>query len=188
MRDNRRDDRRDEGKDKNRIIDPTYSNVNSSIPKDTSLTMSKEQTYLKNEDLHLDTDGLTQSVESNDIGEEFSKTFNAIQIINRFFDVFADSRISIGERLDFICELFAKDIKICSLKTGKVLISSRDELRSSFQRTQPRAACSAKRVYFEEAEAVSTGGLATLTHSFVLDCHRPFTSPGLGDGTKPGKL
>lgn len=121
-----------------------------------------------------------------------SFSFTAIQIINRFLEVFAMPQST--KRILAIGELFAADAKMCSLKNPlKVYLDGAEKIANSFLLAEPSNATLSKRIFFDAspAGAVVLGSGDTAMHSpitFCIDFHRAGCSPGLGDVTKPTVL
>jgi hypothetical protein len=91
---------------------------------------------------------------------------------------------------------------VLSLKSGKVMLSGKSSIRSSFTRTSPEESRCSHRVVLNipqdtvssdayasnEGGSDSTVGASNRSVSYCLDFHPPFTSPGLGDRTKDTAL
>lgn len=113
--------------------------------------------------------------------EEPSFHFNAVQIVNRFLEIFSASTLSREKRISLFQELFAADAQVLTLKTQKTLLPSRQALldsffvKASFHQSTPT-----RRVFIALPGDGST--------SFCLDLHAPGTSPGLGDPSKDSCL
>eukprot|EP01038_Epipyxis_sp_PR26KG_P015836 gene15836-21457_t len=98
----------------------------------------------------------------------------AVQIINRFHEVFQSNPLFISNRLNDIESLFEENSFIASLKNGSNYISGRTAVRDSFLKTTSSEVTISKRIF------VDNNGPIT----FCFDLHRSGTSPGLGDRTK----
>ena len=124
---------------------------------------------------------------SEPILEEDCFQFTAIQIVNHFLEVF-DSTSS--RRIEDIAEIFADDGWIGSLKSNKQYMKGREAIAASFNRTKGgggTTGCFA-RVYVPPLPSDGAGNGNSPSVSFVLDFHKPGTSPGLGDPNKNGVL
>lgn len=109
-----------------------------------------------------------------------SFTFNSVQIVNRFLEVFAAPQNS--QRILSIGDLFAIDAKVCSLKNPqKIYLEGAENIANSFLLAGPSSAVLSKRLFID---AMSSDDPVT----FCVDFHRAGTSPGLGDTTKPTVL
>ena len=115
---------------------------------------------------------------SDTVAEE-AFSFNAVQLVNRFLEVFSAESVPAERKTSLISELFADSVTVCSLKSRRPLLSSRAALLESFQRVSFHAALASRRVFFESR----AGGT-----SFCLDLHRPHSAPGLGDPSRDGCL
>jgi hypothetical protein len=140
---------------------------------------------------------------------DFLASITAVQVINRFHEVFAHDTLFQSKRLGDIAQLFAPGAVVASLKTGAVHLTGSEAIKESFAKTTAAPVTISKRVYFERtptaiaAGEASTGGgsgnageegeevespHAVATHSvpvtYCLDFHRPGTAPGLGDKAK----
>jgi len=112
-----------------------------------------------------------QNISTTDQPTEDFFNFNAIQVVNRLLEVFAkDSKF----RLDELEEVFAQDAVICSLKSGKVILSGREKIRASFSTTLPHSCNCARRIFINCQNGAS----------FCFDLHPTGESPGLGDPKK----
>ena len=125
-------------------------------------------------------------------------SFSAIQIVNRFLEVFASPTPTPAQRLDSIIELFDEHAVIASLKTEKPLLTAIEAIRASFAKTTATTGieCS-RRLYIPYKPAPNTTRISTSTgtgtgtetgidskYSYTLDFHTPGSSPGLGDPNK----
>jgi hypothetical protein len=115
---------------------------------------------------------------SNDVENNSVFHFNAVQIVNHFQEIFADSKTDSKKRVEAISELFTTNIIISSLKTEKLLLTGREAIFESFQRTSPSIAECSRRLFIPSVENDASA------ISYCLDLHTPGTSPGLGDKTK----
>jgi hypothetical protein len=126
-------------------------------------------------------------------------TFTAVQIVNRFLEVFALPQST--KRILSIGELFASDAKMASLKNAqKIYLDGAEKISNSFLLAEPINATLSKRIFIdaiasgkedssavakkEEERSISSSSVIT----FCLDFHRAGTSPGLGDVSKPTVL
>jgi len=116
--------------------------------------------------------------------------FNAVQVVNRFQEVFA-SPSTRKRRLDELEEVFADTVAIRSLKTDKVLLSGKANVRASFAGTLSHECSSSRRIFIESPEAeeknAEVNGSVNNSKSrvsFCFDLHQPGSSPGLGDPSK----
>ena len=155
-----------------------------------------------------------------EVEEEQIFEFSATQLANRFLEVFSGLGLNIAKRsnteneeateelsdrrLDAIADLFSEDSQVLSLKSGKVMLSGKSSIRSSFTRTTPdESRCSHRIVLNIPADTASSDAYSNNEDSngsavdaskrkgsvsFCLDFHAPFTSPGLGDRTKDTAL
>lgn len=103
----------------------------------------------------------------------------AIQVINHFHDIYSNKSISSDRRMKELDTLFSSTAKIMSLKTSSAYLSSKEQILSSFTKTNPTVVTVSKRIYIEKDGQDMT---------FCLDLHRAATSPGLGDGRKENVL
>jgi len=115
--------------------------------------------------------------------EEIAFTFTAVQIVNRFLEVFSspvcDSRSRAME------ELFSQLACIASLKSNVVHLDGKEAICKSLLSAARSDAIPSKRVFVhpdEESEGDKT------PQSFCLDFHRAGQSPALGDQSKPTVL
>jgi len=109
-------------------------------------------------------------------------SFTAPQIINRFIEIYSDTRISAENRLNSLMDLFHIDIFIASLKSEKQLLVGSEAVRQSFAHTQACFAETARRIYIPCPVPVDTA--SDKNYSYVLDLHAPGATPGLGDRSK----
>ena len=105
--------------------------------------------------------------------------FNAVQLTNRFLDVFSAAAIPVEKKADLLSELFADSMEVCSLKSRRPLLLSKSALLESFQRVTFHVAHPSRRVFIEAAAGAV---------SFCLDFHCPHSAPGLGDPSKDSCL
>jgi hypothetical protein len=119
-------------------------------------------------------------------GTPVSFSFTAIQIVNRFLEVFAMKQST--RRILAIGELFADDAKMSSLKNSeKVYLDGAEQISNSFLLADPRESKLSKRIFIDMAPSeLGNSGSSSIT--FCLDFHRAGTSPGLGDVSKPTVL
>ena len=111
------------------------------------------------------------STDEGDNSQNFAFNFTAAQVVERFLEVFA--KVS-KRRLDEIEETYAESAIIKSLKSGKNLISGKENIRQSFLAAPPHP-CSASRRIFVECKNGA---------SFCFDLYPVGQSPGLGDPKK----
>jgi hypothetical protein len=190
-RDRKNTDRNDRGQDKN--FEEEYVGKQSSD--------HYEATANKKED-HNESDDEVDL----DIGNEFH--FNAIQIVNRFLELFGydlqahKSMIGLTKkegikvepseyevkqaRLDLLEKSFTENAIVASMKTNKVLLSGHAAIRSSFGSTRPLKAECTRRLFIPDDKGQSSHNLPSDEEvvSYCLDLHIPNSSPGLGDPTK----
>ena len=141
--------------------------------------------------------------------EEHVFEFSATQLANRFLEVFSGLGLNLtkrsntedeeeesgNRRLDAIADLLSENSQVLSLKSGKVMLSGKSSIRSSFTRTSPEESrCSHRVVLNIPQDTVSSDTYSISENapkgsvSYCLDFHAPFTSPGLGDRTKDTAL
>ena len=145
---------------------------------------------------HTDDDNSSVAILSDEDAVPF--TFSAIQIVNRFLEVFASPTATPAQRLDSIIDLFDEQAVIASLKTEKPLLTGIEAIRTSFAKTTATTGieCS-RRLYIPYKPTPNTTntsigpvtGTGTGTgidskYSYTLDFHTPGSSPGLGDPNK----
>lgn len=127
-------------------------------------------------------------------------SITAVQVVNRFHEVFSTDTLFPSERLKNIEQLLAARASIASLKTGSVHLSGQEAIRESFAKTSATPCVISKRMYIEQEapedahSAAATGPAEDGEESevsqpasrvtFCLDFHRPGTAPGLGDRAK----
>lgn len=109
--------------------------------------------------------------------------FNAVQVVNRFLEIFSESGSSIEKKYKLIAELFSDSVNVYTLKTRKILLSSKSALLDSFKKVSFHAAFASRRVFIECSTKSNSDPV-----SFCLDFHRPLSSPGMGDPSKDGCL
>ena len=107
-----------------------------------------------------------------DNNEEMSFTFNAIQIVNRFLEVYAIKQET--RRLEEIETLFAENASIFTLKNKNVLLNGRSSIINSFISTNKCSPTCTRRIFIEIAGGVS----------FCYDLYPVGKSPGLGNPEK----
>lgn len=180
---------------KQKTITTTSSSYRKSEP-DTGESATKhtsEDNRENNEDVNENEVNLD---EASDTIPSF--TFTAPQIINRFIEVFSDTKLSSENRLNSLIDLFHPNISIASLKSEKLLLDGSDAVRQSFARTQACYAETARRIYVpcptqasDESLLVTDNNINSTStetfvsnYSYVLDFHAPGATPGLGDRTK----
>jgi hypothetical protein len=101
--------------------------------------------------------------------------FNAVQVVNRFLEIFSTTGMTFKMRLENLEEVFAENVTVSTLKTQKVIMTSRQALTDSFHKAVFHSANPSRRVFIsKEAEDVT----------YCFDLHTPGSSPGLGDPTK----
>eukprot|EP01032_Pedospumella_encystans_P012562 gene12562-14528_t len=128
---------------------------------------------------------------------ELMRSITAVQVINRFHEVFAHDTLFPSERLNAIGQVFAPDAVIASLKSGVVHITGQVAMQESFAKTAATQPGISKRIYIEYSDEESTCGASGDVEAgevtsnagapkvtFCLDFHRPATAPGLGDRSK----
>ena len=113
----------------------------------------------------------TSSPVAVEVSEPFGFNFNAVQVVNRFLEVFAKTS---KFRLDEIEETFAETAVISSLKNGKELISGKAKIRQSFTLSVSHECSATRRIFIECGNGAS----------FAFDLHKIEASPGLGDPKK----
>jgi hypothetical protein len=82
---------------------------------------------------------------------EILHSITAVQVVNRFHDVYAQDTLFQSDRLKNIAQLFTADAAICSLKTGAVYLNGREAIYDSFAKTTAAPTTISKRIYFEQA-------------------------------------
>ncbi len=133
---------------------------------------------------------------------ELMRSITAVQVINRFHEVFAHETLFPSERLNAIGQVFSPEAAIASLKSGVVHITGQMAVQESFAKTTATQPSISKRIYVEYSgeegsakdNTTSAGGdveAGEVTYhsnapkvTFCLDFHRPATAPGLGDRSK----
>lgn len=125
---------------------------------------------------------------NDSLPEDFLQSITAVQVINRFHEVFSNAKQSQSERLNDLAQLFAKEATISSLKTGTVYLTGQDAIKESFTKTTAAPCTISKRMYLERAAPTATASSVGSKVTFCLDFHRPGTAPGLGDKAKHSVL
>eukprot|EP01035_Chromulina_nebulosa_P019283 gene19283-25142_t len=186
-RDNDRSRRKD-SRDRYRKRDRSYSRDSRDNNRDrqnNSQEYKKSSSKVTNVEVHPDsankdndvTNDYKVDIPKSSSGEEsFIPELSAIQIVNRFLEVYSNNKISSTNRLNEIMELFDKTCVIYSLKTSKVLLNNIETIKQSFSNTKPTSCIVSKRVFIESQFEKS------ITYS--LDFHIPGNTPGLGDPAK----
>lgn len=103
-------------------------------------------------------------------------SFNAVQVVNRFLEVFSDARVSPEARSALLSEVLGESIVVSSLRTRKTLLASKSAVLDSFRRATSHAAAPSRRVFISSDTQDAS--------SFCFDMHAPGSSPGLGDPCK----
>ena len=113
--------------------------------------------------------------------------FNAVQVVNRFLEVFGDKNIVFDTKMKHFEEIFAPDVVVSTLKTQKILMSGQTVLLDSFARAVFHCSQPSRRVFITAPgnEDTSVSGDAD---SLCFDLHVAGTSPGLGDPKKDSCL
>jgi len=114
----------------------------------------------------------------------------AVQVVNRFHEVYAKDTLFQQDRINAIAELFAEDARISSLKTGSQYLAGRAAIAESFQKTAASPVEVSKRIFVEPSTASSTiaSSSSSTSCSYLLDLHRAGSAPGLGDKLKDAAL
>lgn len=124
---------------------------------------------------------------------EMMNSITAVQVINRFHEVFSQDKLSSSQRLSQIGQVFSPGAVIASLKSGVVHITGKTGVEDSFAKTTASVPAISKRIYVEHAPDNTESATDTFTApaapispkiTFCLDFHRPGTAPGLGDRAK----
>lgn len=123
--------------------------------------------------------------EEGEVEETAVLEVTAVQVLNRFHEVYSRDTLFSADRVQSISELFSDSASICSLKSGAQFLTGRTAIAESFAKTSPAAVAVSKRVFVESSPSATT---SLPRASFVFDLHRKGTSPGLGDKTKDGVL
>lgn len=110
----------------------------------------------------------------------------AVQVVNRFHEVYAKDTLFQQDRITAIAELFAEDARISSLKTDSQYLAGRAAIGESFQKTAASPVEVSKRIYIEPSAASASSSSASC--SYLLDLHRAGSAPGLGDKLKDAAL
>jgi len=105
--------------------------------------------------------------------EESMFRFNAIQVVNRFLEVYIIQKET--RRIEELETLFAEDASIYTLKTRKVLLNGRSNIVNSFINTNKCVPNCTRRVFIEIDRNVS----------YSYDLYPVGQSPGLGNPEKP---
>lgn len=147
-------------------------------------------------------EGIEEAVVEVEMDEEAMRAeINAVQVVNRFLEVFEGSSSSSscsssldtednGKRCDAIAELFAKDCTVCSMKRPmKVLLAGVKDIRNSFMKTTAcKCEVSYRLLVLVPNGAGPNGAGPRGTVSYCLDLHGAGTLPGLGDRRRDGAL
>jgi hypothetical protein len=110
-------------------------------------------------------------------GEATPIHVTAIQVVNRFHEVYSTDTLFAKDRIASLCELLAPSSSIRSLKTDAEYLAGPAAIGESFNKTLAAPVSVSKRVYIEPTE--EQGSV-----SYVVDLHRAGTAPGLGDKAK----
>jgi hypothetical protein len=105
--------------------------------------------------------------------EESMFRFNAIQVINRFLEVYVIQKET--KRIEELETLFAEDASIYTLKTRNVLLNGRSNIVNSFINTNKCVPNCTRRVFIEIDRNIS----------YSYDLYPIGQSPGLGSPEKP---
>ena len=135
-------------------------------------------------------------IEKEDSEEATVFKVTAIQVVNRFHDVYATDTLFAKDRIAALSDLFAATATIRSLKTDAEYLSGRESIGASFNKTMAAPVTVSKRVYIEplddglrDASSSSSANTpSTSSISFVMDLHKAGTAPGLGDRAKDNVL
>ncbi len=113
--------------------------------------------------------------------------FSAVQVVNRFHEVFATHTLFPSERVASIAELFLEEAVIASLKKpSNVYLKGRAAIGDSFLKTAAAPVTISKRVFLDldVLGAAQLGSPSSAGISFCFDLHRAGMAPGLGDKAK----
>lgn len=116
-----------------------------------------------------------------DVEEAASICVTAIQVVNRFHEVYSTDTLFAQDRITSLCALLAPSSSIRSLKTGTEYLAGPAAIGESFNKTLAAPVAVSKRVYIEPTGQDLDG---TGSVSYVMDLHRAGTAPGLGDKAK----
>lgn len=125
-----------------------------------------------------------QSDEKKDIEEAIPEIqITAVQVLNHFHEVYSGKST---RRVEQIGELFHENAKIQSLRSDhKVYLKGREDIKTSFLKTQATNVTPSKRIYIEVPQFLSTDSASSpQLVTYACDFHRAATSPGLGDTSK----
>ena len=113
--------------------------------------------------------------------EEASIRVTAIQVVNRFHEVYSTDTLFAQDRIASLCALLAPSSSIRSLKTDAEYLAGSAAIGESFNKTLAAPVAVSKRVYIEPSGQDLAGADSV---SYVMDLHRAGTAPGLGDKAK----
>ncbi len=125
-----------------------------------------------------------QSDEKKDIEEAIPEIqITAVQVLNHFHEVYSGKST---RRVEQIGELFHENAKIQSLRSDhKVYLKGREDIKTSFLKTEATNVTPSKRIYIEVPQFLSTDSASSpQLVTYACDFHRAATSPGLGDTSK----
>jgi hypothetical protein len=125
----------------------------------------------------------SDSIRDNDGDGVENISFNAVQLVNRFLEVFSEQHMPIDIRESLLSDVFNDDLCVCSLKTSKILMATKAALLASFGKTKFHTASSARRLVLTFPQDSAYAPV-----SYCFDLHTPLTSPGLGDPSKDSAL
>jgi hypothetical protein len=130
------------------------------------------------------------AIEDNEHEQTLRCHITAVQVVNRFHELYAAKTTSPSTRLESLNEIFEENAVISSLKNvNNIYLSSRRAIVDSFAKTTAQEVTVSKRMFVnmdddnDNAEGNCTKS-AESPITFVLDFHRACTAPGLGDQAK----
>lgn len=142
-----------------------------------SINRKHDNTIIENRNIQIQIQNLYDIKEDkSSIKEDFFK-FSAIQIVNRFQEMYS-SNIKGSIRLNEIISLFSDNCIISTLKTGKELIIGREKIKKNFSLSVADMCNCMIRLFIENE---------TNDVSYCIDYHNQNTTP-IGDRSKPTVL